>query len=84
MGSLYHRVLIYILGTKFIVDKFGYHVLRDVVANEDEWIKGGAEENRQGKLTGPQKGKFLDWSFRKISYPKGVFCERLLDPQATL
>lgn len=33
------------------------NVLRDVVANEDEWIKGGAEEDRQGKLTGPQKDR---------------------------
>lgn len=28
-----------------------------MVANEDEWIKGGAEEDRQGKLTGPQKDR---------------------------
>lgn len=54
------------------------HILRDTAATEDEWIKGGAEEDRQGELTGPQENRdVFRWELQKsVHRTKGVFCKR--------
>lgn len=54
------------------------HILRGTATTEDEWIKGGAEEDRQGKLTGPQEDRdvFRSELQKGVSHTKGVFCKR--------
>ena len=57
------------------------HILRVAAATEDEWIKGGAEENRQGKLTRAQEDRdVFRRSFRKVSVIQREFSAKDMRP----